>query len=320
MFCFVCGVMGHAENKCPVRFAMEEDNGVREWSSELRADSRKQGGKFTSRWLRDERGSHDGAGSSDTAVQSEPSLGNPGRRTTQADVASIAVPTHSNSANPLHSAIITRQDQLLPINTNPNLTRLQSLTNHNASANQFKVHPTFQSLLAQFSTDPTPSIMTADSLNVSAPHKNVPPVTIINPPIPNNHTVTETQQPLSLPNQAIIFNSQPAIKSLSATVTEPTINSLHKTPGPLTIKYPSKNNIVPKPTRSIQPKKPKNNPSKKNPTWNSPDSEKTQADLEDMELQCDKKRRREEDNSLIATKNPQPFLTAGPGSQACRDQ
>jgi hypothetical protein len=40
-FCFVCGVMGHAENKCPVQFAMEEDNGIREWSSELRADSRR---------------------------------------------------------------------------------------------------------------------------------------------------------------------------------------------------------------------------------------------------------------------------------------
>jgi hypothetical protein len=36
--------MGHAENKCVVRFMMEEDNGVREWSSEIRSEARKQGG------------------------------------------------------------------------------------------------------------------------------------------------------------------------------------------------------------------------------------------------------------------------------------
>jgi hypothetical protein len=44
VFCFVCGIMGHAENKCAVRFEMEVDNGVREWSSEIRAEIRRQGG------------------------------------------------------------------------------------------------------------------------------------------------------------------------------------------------------------------------------------------------------------------------------------
>jgi hypothetical protein len=60
IFCFVCGVMGRAENKCEVRFAMEHDDGRREWSAEIRAENRRQGGKFTSRWLREE-----GGGSSD---------------------------------------------------------------------------------------------------------------------------------------------------------------------------------------------------------------------------------------------------------------
>ncbi|MCH92514.1 hypothetical protein A2U01_0013454 [Trifolium medium] len=36
-FCFVCGIMGHAENKCEVRFSMEQDDCKREWSSNLKA-------------------------------------------------------------------------------------------------------------------------------------------------------------------------------------------------------------------------------------------------------------------------------------------
>jgi 14-3-3 protein epsilon len=55
VFCFVCGLMGHAENKCLVRYSMENDDGKREWSGEIRADPRRGGGRQTSRWLREER-------------------------------------------------------------------------------------------------------------------------------------------------------------------------------------------------------------------------------------------------------------------------
>ncbi|MCI97546.1 hypothetical protein A2U01_0118847, partial [Trifolium medium] len=48
--------MGHAENKCEIRFSMENDNGSRGWSGELRADLRRPRGRLTSRWLREERG------------------------------------------------------------------------------------------------------------------------------------------------------------------------------------------------------------------------------------------------------------------------
>jgi hypothetical protein len=56
VFCFVCGTMGHAKNKCEVRFSMEQDDGKREWSAEIRAEPRRQGGRLVSRWLREERG------------------------------------------------------------------------------------------------------------------------------------------------------------------------------------------------------------------------------------------------------------------------
>ncbi|MCI85918.1 hypothetical protein A2U01_0107197, partial [Trifolium medium] len=44
--------MGHAENKCEVRFAMENDDGSRGWSGAIRAEARRTGGRLTSRWLR----------------------------------------------------------------------------------------------------------------------------------------------------------------------------------------------------------------------------------------------------------------------------
>jgi hypothetical protein len=320
IFCFVCGIMGHAENKCPVRFEMEEDNGAREWSSELRADNRRQGGKITSRWLREEKGNREGTGSSNSAAPTESPVVNLNTGPARADVSSTVTPAQANLSNTHHSAIITRQEHLLANNTTSIPMPTQALTSINVPVTDFQIHQSFQSLLARFSNDPTQAMIAADNLKHSAPHSNIPPDTNINSPIIITQPETEIHHTKSLPNQTFTFNSQPTINAMSAKPTIPPVQTLRKPPGTLTIHNQHKAKSDPNPARPIQPNKLKINPPRPCLTRNPHEPEKTQDEQQEMEVQCDKKRRRDENSSSIATTNSQSFLTAGPGRQDCRDQ
>ncbi|MCH88338.1 hypothetical protein A2U01_0009222, partial [Trifolium medium] len=97
VFCFVCGVMGHAENKCEIRFSMEQDDGRREWSADIRAETRRQGGRFVSRWLTEENGGRNEQEGREREVRSNIPASNTSAGPTVAEVANGTQNAHSSN-------------------------------------------------------------------------------------------------------------------------------------------------------------------------------------------------------------------------------
>jgi hypothetical protein len=253
--------MGHAENKCVVRFSMEEDSGIREWSSDIRADARRQGGRITSRWLREERGSREEHGG-DAAVQPNAPSGSTSRGLVHADVTTGGIMIQSQTHVSNQAAIMTRQDQSLPIN---DLSQHQLSATQNASTNQYQLHPSFQSLLARFAQESSKAINVADITITPVPSINSPSATNSDLSIITAQPVTETHKTNLFPNQPFTFNSRPAINSLSDNNLDQTNNSNRPNPDPFSTR------ILPVPVhdpKSTRPKKPKNNSKKPSPTHN----------------------------------------------------
>jgi hypothetical protein len=323
IFCFVCGVMGHSENKCEVRFSMEHDDGTREWSTEIRAESKRQGGRITSRWLKEEGGGGVEQGGGSMAGQSQAQGRNLHGASMHADVAGEGFSNNQNGPESNQAALITRQSQSLVINENQTPPAAH-ITHNIKTITQPQLGNVSQKQLSAFH-----AIISHNSSSLNGP---IPSVTTMTTPLPNpfsnnNSPIispiilpqqqTDRIKPQSLSHQLLTFTSPPQQRDPQPSHQKSTRHS-RVSNKPVTPNRPS---ITTQPDPTQTRKKPKILiPT--NPTQNPSGSATVSENIEDMDSQSEKKRRREEDNST-ANKNSQTsehFLTAGPGSQACRDQ
>jgi 14-3-3 protein epsilon len=297
IFCFVCGAMGHAENKCEIRFGMEQDDGRREWPAEIRADSRRQGGRFVSRWLREEKGSRQEHGSGEAAAQ-------PQHQSIQ------------NNTDPSGDDVSQVHRYMSACNTSPNqpTMMIQSMTNHNARNTMSKPSSSNYSILS----NPFPNGLTVQSLALNS--ETVPPLTfnatdnnitplptipdflpkINSQPVTIHIPVTEKNAGQSLTPYTLTFNSQPTkqdppkISHKSHKKYQPGANNLTLNTRPRPTPLPNPKNIQPRPEK-------KTKTTSLNPTQNSRDMHATLEIQEIMEFQGEKKRRREEEENASAT-------------------
>jgi hypothetical protein len=324
IFCFVCGVMGHAENKCEVRFAMEHDDGGREWSAEIRAENRRQGGRVTSRWLREEgEGSSIGRGG-EGGGQRNIHAGSSQVEQQHADVEpNLPIAVH-NRPNPIIPEINAQQDNSSPINM-VSATHAH-LSSPKLNGNDYQIIPTLNSPMqtAPPITTPGPSLLaytnTSHRFEIASIHSSMTNNQFT--PLILNKPETDPPDNQSFTAQILSFSSQPLPRDPPSS----------KSSNHYTTARDTNNKTIP--TRSTlhtgtHPSLTRNKPNKKhvqpvlypNPTHTYPDTSATQLLLNDMESQTEKKRRREE--VVVVTKQSEEtehFLTAGPGSQACRDQ
>jgi 14-3-3 protein epsilon len=302
VFCFVCGLIGHGENRCAIRFSMSEDVGIRAWSKELRADPRRRSSRQTSRWLTEEDGGRtvhgDGnfhGSSSDQAYTTRPANSdehnNVSRQTLnmQSLPCSPHVPPFtSNNQNLTHIPLPQPMNRSIITTSSIKLDASQQ-SHANINLNQSEINQ--QPLLTINAPDNTLITQSLPIITQSVPHQSQPITAYTMPPV-----ITDALR--TIPSNHFSFN---------ATI-GPTPQQLMN---PLT--HPIKTNPTQKITRtSLTRSKTKQDPNKTNPTQNQAAA---------METQTEKKRRRgneqekQEDVSIV-----QHFLTAGPGSQDCRDQ
>ncbi|CAJ2645568.1 unnamed protein product [Trifolium pratense] len=167
VFCFVCGIMGHAENKCGVRFAMEHDDGTRGWSSDIRAEPKRQGGRLSSRWLREDRCGREEQGGGERVAQ--PNFP-PENLNMDPSAADVAMNFSTESPNSIQPVIMTRQSQSMP-NNNSQANQLASTNvKYPQPLHHMSKSPTINSLTSQNQTVPIPALTGADNLNYLWPN------------------------------------------------------------------------------------------------------------------------------------------------------
>jgi hypothetical protein len=139
-------------------------------------------------------------------------------------------------------------------------------------------------------------------------------------PIILSQPETDCINPHSLTFQPMTFNSQPTTRAPQNS--KPVYPKASRANKPVSNRTGNQPASDPKITQPRPDKKPKTYDLFSNPTQNPTGPIPCQEILNDIEAQGEKKRRREEDtdDSPEKSKEAEHFLTAGPGSQACRDQ
>jgi hypothetical protein len=287
-------------------------------------EPRRQGGRLVSRWLREEKGGREEQSGGEKAAQPQSPAGSTSRGPTGAEVAHGTRHNSSDKSDPNKPKLITSQNQLLSNYSELTTHLFPFITNH-CGPSHIKGIPDL-SVTKTSNNSLHPALMIPDSINNHVSTIYDTPISHQNRPITINFPETAASSSQLLPNQTLTFSSQPVIK------VPPKITSSNKkhTRGPShAISNRPKNNPAltqinlpdPKITQTKpENKKPKTNITKINPTQNPADANPTQ-EKEDMEVQGEKKRRREEERSVTIVNNEEieHFLTAGPGSQDCRD-
>jgi 14-3-3 protein epsilon len=301
VFCFVCGIIGHGENRCAIRFAMTNDDGSRAWSKELRAEPRRRGGRQTSRWLMEEDGSRSAHEEAQSHVPNNE----------QVDPTQTNIPTFSPNHNRPENI---NQQLLLGPPSIPLANHDRHDINHSLMLGPILVPSSNKELIAN-----------TESLNSRIPlqHEVSQHVNHSNQPTKSSNDLNNKLIEQSIPNQ-----SQPVTSyTLSPILTE-ALN--HNIPHQFTFNSGTIPNIKQQINRFTRPNK--LNPNQKStrtgpqrtgpkPAQPKPVSDPNQSSPVSMESQTEKKRRREEEKKTSENSTEtQHFLTAGPGSQACRDQ
>jgi hypothetical protein len=297
---------------------MENDDGRREWSGELRADQRRGGGRQTSRWLREERDGGEGISGGARRSQGRSTVEIPNMGPTPADVSTTA---HGQSHNNSH-ALINNNAAIIMLNGQTS-NQVETLTNSPIGLPLIQtetdktIHSSRQPLIGSETEKlqqtlgdqhKTNSVTVTSPFNChSIPNQNIPSYQFLfpnnqfnSPSLPNNKPIFNSQSKLTIPikpnnrKQLTLHRTQPARQRPEPILTQNHMNPNPTEPTPL-LNRTGPITVIPKPNRDS---------------------------AVDMEAQSEKKRRREDKNQ--SEKNDeeltQHFLSAGPGSQDCREQ
>ncbi|GAU10318.1 hypothetical protein TSUD_418940, partial [Trifolium subterraneum] len=290
VFCFVCGIMGHAKNKCEVRFAMEHDDGKREWTADIRADPKRQGGRQVSRWLREERGGREGRSGEEREAPANNSVTHQSSGPTSAEVADNG---KGDIPNINHQKIMTRQSHSMvfqpskpnnsdgPTNQYPPNITINIPANQISPSNTQSSHPTLNSLNNQMCQFPF-THGTDKTLNLR-PNSYVPSASNQSFPIIFQRPETENFDDQLLPHQSLVFNSKQKLQDPPQV-----IKATHKiTRGNHRISMPTRTipstKTDPKADQSRPDKKPKHINPKANPIPNLNCKTQTHDDTQEME-------------------------------------